>query len=113
MGLVPRVGENQVVGPDQLEVSAGGGLVNYDLGTSGIYDAAVYQGSVNIVESHGAFVGAGYAPELQGVALGLGHVYVLETLGSLANDFEKGARVALFVQRLRPVLWRVRVCILR
>src|SRR6516162_2486991 len=86
MRLIPRIGENQVVGADQLEVSAGGRLVDYDLGTGGIDDAAVYQRSVYIMESHGALVGAGDAAELKGVALGLGHVHILKTLGGLAHD---------------------------
>ena len=40
MRLVPPVGEHQKVSADQLQASAGGGLVNHDLGMGRVDDAA-------------------------------------------------------------------------
>src|SRR5262245_54061061 len=98
MVLIPRVGENEVVGADQFQVSVWSGLVNYDLGTRGIQHTTVHQVSVYVVEPHCARFGSAHAPELKGVALGLSHPNVLESLGRLPDYFDESAGILLLVR---------------
>src|SRR5215467_9991482 len=114
MRFVPRIGENQIVGADQAEVPAWGRLVDHDLGTGGVQDAAVHQVSVYVVEPHCPGVGAAHAAELKGIPLRLSHGHVLESLGRFPDNSQKVSRIVLLIQR-RFVLWfwRMRMAILR
>src|SRR5437660_14754 len=68
MRRIPRVGDNQKVGADQLQLSCWRRLVDYDLGASGVQDTATHQGSVYIVEPHCPRVGTAHAAELQRIS---------------------------------------------
>jgi len=117
MRLVPPVGEHQKVSADQLQASAGGGLVNHDLRTPGIEGTRAaagrcHQGHVHKVHAHRPRVGTGYAPESQGIALRLGDRYVLEALGRFPNNVQQrplrsGNWLRLRGQRLRVRLLRL------
>ena len=96
---IPSVGENQKVGANQSQASVWRGLVDHDLGTRGIQDAAAFtRCSIHIVKPHGARVGAAHAAELKGIALRLSHRHIFEALGGFPDGLDKSTRFAL----LRP-----------
>src|SRR6266849_5375081 len=78
MRRIPRVGKKQIVGADQLQATVWHRLIDYDLRTSGVQDAAVHQRPVDIMEPHCPRVGAADAAELKGIPLRLSHRHILE-----------------------------------
>src|SRR5437870_11332303 len=58
MGLVPCLGEHQIISADQLEAAVRHWLIDDDLRTSRVEDAAVHQVAVDVVKSHSSRIGA-------------------------------------------------------
>src|SRR5262245_38404967 len=111
---IPHFGDNQIVGADQLQLSAWAWFVDHNLRTSGVQDAAVHQVSVYIVKAHCPLFAAAHAAGLKLVALRLSHSHISESLRRLPPDSEKFTCIGLLVPcHLLILCRRVRVAILR
>ena len=90
---VPRLGEYEIVGADQLEAAVRHRLIDDDLRTGRVQDSAFHQLAVDVVEAHRAGIRPADAAELEDVSLRHRDADVLEALGRIADDLEKGARL--------------------
>src|SRR5262249_51798315 len=76
--LTPHVGKNEIVSADEFLASVRHRLVDHDLRTSGVNNAAGHKGSIHVMEAHRARIGSAHTSELQDVAFSLRRRYVLE-----------------------------------
>src|SRR5689334_25304108 len=63
VSLVPVAGNNQKVGPDQLQVAVRHRFVDYNLGARGIYRAGSHERQVHKMQSHCSRVRSAHTTE--------------------------------------------------
>jgi hypothetical protein len=114
MLLIPRAGDNEIVGAGQFQAPVSLRLVENDLGMVDVHDTVAHQGVIHVVEAHRPEVVAAHATEFKVIPLVLGHLHILKAFGRFPNNSEQGALLALLV--LRQFVLRcpcVRVDVLR
>jgi hypothetical protein len=109
---MPVARENEIVRPDQPEASVRERLVDYDLRSRRVEQAAVEdQRRVHVVQAHRTVLATADAPKHELITCLLGLVHVAESLGGFTHNPDQGARLSAAVQRgvgLR--VYRLRVC---
>jgi hypothetical protein len=97
--LIPRAGDNEIVGAGQFQASVLLRLVDDDLWTRDVHETVAHQSVIHVVEAHCPKVVSAHATEFKAISLVLGHLHILKALGRFPNNSEKGALFALLVLR--------------
>lgn len=97
--FVPLVGQNKVVGADELQAAIGKRFVDDDLRLGRVDDATPDECAVDEMHAHGAGVGTADATEHEFVTLGVGNGRIFEALGRLADELNELAGFVCLIER--------------
>src|SRR5215813_6101094 len=89
---VPRVGENQIVRPDEPQASVRHRLVDHDLGMRSVNYTGIHEVSIHKVEPHRPTVGSTHTAELKDISLCLSYRHIFKALCRFANDLDQSTR---------------------